>query len=202
MKKLATLLLPLSLISTSVLADTKNFVGLSAGLNLNFISAGVKLVDGADSFDGLGGKQTQTAGVDAAYGYVPFGTNTVFTVGLDADLSNATVAEATVDGTTGTVKQGNRFGIYFAPGVVVAKETLIYGKVGYNQMKGTVSVDTASVSKNFRGVSYGAGTKIMISNVTFLKIEIGRYTFDSKTVDTATVKPSATVGTIGIGMRF
>jgi outer membrane immunogenic protein len=200
-------LLLASLVSASMIpaiaqADTKNFEGLSAGLNLNLISAAAKLAVVGDSLDGLGGKQTQTAAVDAAYG-LSLGGKGVLTIGLEADLSDATIASSTLDGDKLDVKLKNRYGVYLAPGVALTKDALVYAKLGYNQLKGELAGATGSASKTFRGVSYGAGARVMLSGNTFLKVEFGRYTFGSETVgDGADTKPSATVGTIGIGMNF
>jgi hypothetical protein len=208
-------LLLASLVSASMIpaiaqADTKNFEGLSAGLNLNLVSGGAKLSgeDSGDaySFDGLGGKQTQSVSVDVSYG-LSLGGSSVLTVGLDADLSDAKLATFTDadanDGFNVEVKQKNRYGVYVAPGIAVTKDALIYGKLGYNSMKGELSSPDGAVSQTYKGVSYGVGTKIMISKNTFFKVEASRYTFSSKTTDDDTsVKPSATVGTIGFGIKF
>ena len=206
-------LLIASLVSASMIpaiaqADTKNFEGLSAGLNLNLISGGVKLSVGNVSLDSLGGKQTQSIAVDAAYGFA-MGGKGVLTIGIDADLSDAKIASFSDpdENVTGdfSVKQKSRYGIYIAPGVAVTKDTLVYGKVGYNRMKGEISDADTSASLNFNGVSYGVGTKIMISKDAFFRIEVSRYTFSSKAdpdVPALSYKPAATVGTIGLGMNF
>jgi outer membrane immunogenic protein len=177
---------------------------------LNLISGGAKISGvesgNAFSFDSVGGKQTQGVSVDVSYG-LSLGGSSVLTIGLDADLSDAKLATFTdadtVNGFNVEVKQKNRYGVYVAPGIAVTKDALIYGKLGYNSMKGELSFDAGSVSQTFKGVSYGVGTKIMISKNTFFKVEASRYTYSSKTTDDGTsVKPSATVGTIGFGIKF
>jgi len=204
-------LLLASLISASMIpaiaqADTKNFEGLSAGLNLNLISGGVKLSVGAVSLDSLGGKQTQSVAVDAAYGFA-MGGKGVLTIGIDADLSDAKIASFSDPDGDFSAKQKNRYGIYVAPGLAVTKDALVYGKIGYNKMKGDISDEETGVSAslNFDGVSYGVGAKIMLSKEAFIRVEASRYTFSSKSdpaIPAISYKPSATVGTIGIGMNF
>ena len=209
-------LLMASLVSVSMIpaiaqADTKNFEGLSAGLNLNLISGGLKLsgVDGstgAFSLDALGGKQTQSASVELSYGF-SLGGNSVITVGLDADLSDAKLASYSDDDSDGInveVKQKNRYGVYVAPGIAITKDALVYAKLGYNKMKGELSFTGGeSASENFNGVSFGIGSRIMISKNTFFKVEAARYNFSSKSIeDLGSIKPSATVGSIGLGIKF
>jgi opacity protein-like surface antigen len=204
MKKLLASMVVLAsplLISGAALADTKNFQGLSAGLNLNLVQGGAKLEYDGLTVDGFGGKQSQSAAIDIAYG-IPFGAEGVLTVGIDADLSDTKIFSTTDPDLDINIKQKNRYGIYFAPGIAITKDALIYGKLGYSKMKGELSSSDGTGSLNFGGVSYGVGTRIMISKTSFFKVEASRYTFGSETTDDASIKPSATVGTIGIGFKF
>ena len=120
---------------TTSSAGTKNFEGFSAGLNLNMLSAGIDYTEaGSRSF--LGGKQAISAGLDAAYGF-NLSDSGVLTVGLEADVTSPEIWNST-DGAS-SAKQKNRYGIYIAPGALINKDTMVYGKVGYNSMKGDVS---------------------------------------------------------------
>jgi hypothetical protein len=178
-------------------ADTKNFEGLSVGLNLNLISSGLKVTDGADAIDSFGGKEATSAALDLAYG-LKIGDTGVLTLGLDVDLSNPTIFQATLDGENLSAKQKNRYGVYVAPGTAINKDTLLYGRLGYNRLKGEITLGGDTGSETYNGVSYGLGVKVMISKDAFVKVEANRLTFSSKDG----LEPSATVGTIGVGIKF
>lgn len=198
------LALTAAILPTTSIADTKNFEGFSGSLNMSLVSSGIKLTGDGLVGDGLGGKQEYSAGVDLGYG-VKLSDTGIFTVGIDADFVQPTVFTLTADGDTLTAKQKNRFGIYFAPGTVIGKDTLIYGKVGYNSMKGEVTGSGGwdiRRSETFTGFGYGLGIKTMISPQAFLKIELNRLSFGSETVGAAQYKPSATTGVLGIGTSF
>jgi outer membrane immunogenic protein len=178
-------------------ADTKNFEGFSVGLNLNLVSSGIKVTDGADSVDSFGGKETSSAGLDLAYG-IKIGDTGVITLGLDVDLSNPTIFESNAGGDQLSAKQKNRYGVYVAPGTAINKDTLLYGRLGYNRLKGEVTENGVTGTETYSGGSYGLGIKVMLSKDTFVKVEANRLTFSSKDG----LKPSATVGTIGFGIKF
>ena len=188
--------------SGAVLADTKNFEGLSAGVNLNLISGGVKITNGADSIDSFGGKQTMSGSLDLAYG-IKVGNTGIFTLGVEFDLSKPTLFSSVESGNTLSIKQGSRYGIYIAPGTALNKDTLLYGRIGFHKLKGEIldSVD-GDVSQKFSGFSYGLGIKTMLSKDAFIKVEANRLTYGSETADGIQLKPSATAGTIGIGINF
>jgi hypothetical protein len=195
-------LLLASLVSASMIpaiaqADTKNFEGLSAGLNLNLIHAGIKLTEDGDTLDGLGGKEAASVALDVAYGF-KLGNSSVLTLGIDVDFSKPKIASLN----DFSVKQKSRYGIYLAPGTAINKDTLFYGRLGYNKLEGELEIDGTSAKQKFNGVSYGVGIKTMISKSTFVKVEANRLTYSSKTLEGVGFEPSATVGTVGIGMNF
>jgi opacity protein-like surface antigen len=195
------LALTAAILPATSIADTKNFEGLSAALNLGFFSGGIKLTEGADIVDGFGGKQTFGAGFELAYGAKMSDTGVV-TVGIDADLTQPEVFSATLGGDALSAKQKNRFGVFFAPGTVINKDTLLYGKLSYNSMKGEISTNGASASDTFTGMGYGLGVRTMISPTAFVKVEVNRVSFGAETIGDASIKPSGTTGVLGIGTSF
>jgi opacity protein-like surface antigen len=202
MKKLAIVCV-LAAVSfpTASFADTKNFEGMSAAFNLGFISAAIKDVDGADTVDGFGGKQSYVAGFDLAYGAKMSDTG-VITVGIDADLSQPEIFAANTGGNALTAKQKNRFGVFIAPGTVINKDTLLYGKASYNSMKGEINAGGTVFSDTFTGFGYGVGIKTMVSPTVFVKVEVNRVSFGAETIDGTSNKPSGTTGVLGIGTSF
>jgi len=101
-----------------------------------------------------------------------------------------------------TATQKNRFGIFLAPGAVINNDTLIYGKLSYNSMKGELSANDGSLSETFRGIGYGFGVKTMISPTVFMKVEVNRISYGGEIIDGVTYKPSGTTGVLGIGTSF
>jgi hypothetical protein len=196
------LALTAAILPATSIADTKNFEGVSVGLNLNMVSAGIDATEDTGERTFLGGKQAFSAGLDVAYGF-SLSDSGVMTVGLEADVTSPEIWN-TAGGPDGvlSLKQKNRYGLYFAPGVVVTKDTLIYGKVGYNSMKGEIEGGGGRISDRFTGVGYGFGVKTMISPQAFLKIEINRHSYGSEVLDGTSIKPAGTTGVLGIGTSF
>jgi opacity protein-like surface antigen len=192
--------------STASFADTKNFEGFAGSLNLGLISSGIKLSGGDAVFDGFGGKSAFSGGIDLGWGTKISDTG-VLTVGVEADLIQPDVFNVNAGGgDTLTAKQKHRYGIYVAPGTVIGNDTLVYGKVGYNSMKGELvgAGDFAEFtrSQSFTGFGYGLGIKTMITPQAFLKVEVNRLSYSSEIIGSGTFEPSSTVGVVGIGTSF
>ena len=198
------------------MADNSNFTGFSVGLNLNFVEGGLKYSEVENgqltSTDSMGGKEATVASIEGTYGFTLSPTAVVL-IGIEADLSDAKLHESAyfdVIPQTLNIKQKNRYGVSIAPGMVLSKETLLYGKLIYNSMKGEVSgigerngaANPFSISKTFKGVGYGAGIKTMISKTTFVKAEVVRTNYSGENIDGGDWKPRSTYGTLGIGMNF
>jgi opacity protein-like surface antigen len=206
MKKLAiACVLTVASIPTVTFADTKNFEGFAASLNLGLASPGIKTTVGNLVFDSFGGTSEFTGGIDLSWG-AKISETGVLTVGIEADLIQPDVANFSGGGDTLAAKQKNRYGIYVAPGTVIGRDTLVYGKAGYNSMKGEIvgAGDFADLnrSQSFTGFGYGLGIKTMITPQAFLKVEVNRLSYSSETIGVWTVEPSGTVGVIGIGTSF
>jgi opacity protein-like surface antigen len=196
------LALTAAILPITSIADTKNFEGFSGSLNLGLVSAALKLNDGADIADGFGGKQSFVAGVDLAYGAKMSDTG-VITVGVEADLTQPEILTQNLGGTVLSAKQKNKFGLFLAPGTVVNKDTLLYGKLSYNSMKGQIIEDGVAWSDTYKGFGYGVGIKTMISPTVFVKVEVNRVSFGGETRDGwGILKPSGTTGVLGIGTSF
>jgi opacity protein-like surface antigen len=207
MKKLATVcVLAAAGFPTASFADTKNFEGFAGSLNLGLASPGIKTTVGNVVFDSFGGNSEFSGGIDLSWG-TKISETGVLTVGVEADLIQPDVFNVNAgDGDTLAAKQKNRYGIYVAPGTVIGRDTLVYGKVGYNSMKGElvgagVFTDLTR-SQSFTGFGYGLGIKTMLTPQAFLKVEVNRLSYSSETIGVWTVEPSGTVGVIGIGTSF
>ncbi len=199
------LVLTAAILPATSIADTKNFEGFSGSLNLGLASPGLKTSVGNLVFDSFGGRSEFTGGIDLSWG-TKISETGVLTVGIEADLIQPDVVSFAGGGDSLTAKQKNRYGIYLAPGTVIGRETLVYGKVGYNSMKGEMvgagDFTDLNRSQSFTGFGYGLGVKTMITPQAFLKVEVNRLSYSSETIGAWTVEPSGTVGVVGIGTSF
>lgn len=165
---------------------------------MNLLAGGLKFSQSENYFY-YGGASAQYQSLDVAYGF-KIGTSSVLTAGAEYNFGEPKIYEETLSGEYKSFKQRQRYGVFLAPGLAVSKEALLYAKLGWNQARADIVPEGNSA--NFRAYGYGAGSKLMISNQVYIKVEAIRQTFNSKTIDTVTNKPSATVGTIGVGISF
>jgi opacity protein-like surface antigen len=207
MKKLAMVcVLAAASFPAASFADTKNFEGFAGSLNLGLVSSGIKASADDAVFDSFGGNSEFSGGIDLSWG-TKISETGVLTVGVEADLIQPDVFNVNGGGgDTLTAKQKNRYGIYVAPGTVIGRDTLVYGKVGYNSMKGELvgagDFGDFTRSQSFTGFGYGLGIKTMLTPQAFLKVEVNRLTYSSETIGGGTFEPSSTAGVIGIGTSF
>lgn len=197
MKKLL-LVAALSVATTSVFAQAKNFEGFNAGVNLSSVGASTKTTLDGESI-GFGG-QSVVPSVEVGYNFV---ADEKFVIGLSGtyDLSKTDSGMLT-DGIK--LEGKNRYSVNIKPGYVVTPTVLVYGIVGYNKMEG--SVTTLPEKTNFNGIGYGVGAQVMLDKNLYFKVEAQKVSFSSKTTtfngDAVTYKPEATSATIGIGYKF
>jgi opacity protein-like surface antigen len=183
MKKLL-LVAALSVATTSVFAQAKNFEGAYVGIDLNLRSSTAK-IDASDidsgasgTIDGLG-RQSINGTLDFGYNYALDGK---FLVGVGAtyDLNNTTLAEASVsddgESTSVSLKEKNHYSIYVTPGFKVSEGTLAYGKLAYHHSKVVDSV--GELSETVYGLGYGAGIKTMLDKNMYLKVEVQNYSVE------------------------
>lgn len=177
------------------------FEGFSAGANLNFANAATELTVSSVKYS-QGGPNSQFASVQAAYGFAT-GKDWILSLGLSYGLGDAKSGEITASGSGYNLKARNIWNVYLEPGVKVNTSTLAYGKIAYSGMKGILTVTNGtSDSEKFTGWGYGAGVRVMTSPTMYWQVEFVQTNFDSKTDNGLTAKPSATVGTVGFGMKF
>lgn len=206
MKKLiAVAFLTSGLAFSAQAADTKNFEGFSAGLNLNMFSMGVAVTD--TRTDTSGGDPVESYSFDATYGF-KIGPSRVLSVGIEYDLGKPQIYRSfypLMEDPEWKIRQKQRYGIYVAPGIAISKEALLYAKLGWGQWKGESEAffrNGSSNSLTFGGFNYGIGAKLMVSDRVFVKVEAIRHSFNSEKNGISNLKPSASMGTIGIGRNF
>lgn len=191
--------------SSSAFAQSKNFEGFTAGINVSSVGGSTKVngtdEDGAPG-SGTTGQQSFVPGIELGYNFaasdsVILGftatydfTKTKFLDGNDADGSISTDGQ-------------NRYSLNFKPGYVVAPNVMLYATVGYNSISlKSTSTGQPNISKRLSGIGYGAGISVMLSKNIFAKAEVQQVNYNSWTYDDDSIKPSTTIGTIGIGYKF
>ncbi len=191
--------------SSSAFAQAKNFEGFTAGINVSSVGGSAK-VNGTDE---SGGSQSETSGQQSFVPGIELGYNFAASdsviLGFTAtyDFTKTKFFDASdVDSFDSGYGQ-NRYSINFKPGYVIAPNVMLYATVGYNSMtlksSGTGEPD---ISKRLNGIGYGAGISVMLSKNIFAKAEVQQVGYNSLTSGDDTVKPSTTIGTIGIGYKF
>lgn len=189
--------------ATGASAQTSNFEGFSGGLNLNAVAATTQIELFDTTLDGIG-QQSYNASLQGAYGFVT-GPSSIISIGASYGLGKSKAGEIS-DGTDSiNISAKNQLSIYVEPGFLVGNSTLVYGKLSYEKAKieGSSS-DGDSASTSINGTGIGAGSRTMLNKTTYLQVEFKRVSYRSTTFgdgDTS-FKASATLGTIGIGMKF
>lgn len=196
----------LSIATGTAFAQTANFTGFSAVVNLNTVAVNTKVsLEELASFDGIG-QQSWGASIQGAYGF-ELSNSSVLSVGATYGLSKSKAGSLTVegeDGGTAALKLKNQMSIYVEPGFLLSDKTMVYGKVAYESGKGTADFTGGdSESQKIKGSSFGFGIRTMIDKNTFIQAEIKQVGYKAKEYESfGSIKTKATVGTIGFGMKF
>lgn len=181
-------------------AQTANFEGFSAAVNLNAVAAGSKFsanIEGPSTVDGLG-QQSWNGGIQAAYG-LAIGPGAVLSIGGTYTLGSSKGGE--IVGLVQTTMK-NAYSAYLEPGFMVGDRTLAYGKISYEGAKGVLAGGGEEVSKTITGTGFGFGLRTMLDKSAFMQVEIKQVTYTNVDLDGASFKPRSTVGSVGIGLKF
>ena len=174
--------------STSLMAQTKSFEGVSVGIFAGAIGAEADGSVTGTSTTGSGslGKVSGIAGVDLAYGFA----GGMFAVGatyvpMKAKFGSGT-GKDTTSGTTITGELKDHYTIYIQPTYVVNKDAALFAKLAYAHAD-IKTTNTTSASSDVEGWGYGVGLKTFLTPSTFVQVE-GTYT------DYDTIKGTKTNG--------
>ena len=188
-----------TLMAPQAFAQANNFAGVSVGLNGNLATTATELSapTGLVKF----GESSQNASVQAAYGLV-MGSIAVLNLGVTYNLGDLKGGLFTSAGNSFEMKGKDMYSFYIEPGVTLSNATLIYAKLAYLGVKGEITGSGITASENFDGVGYGAGIRAKLDRNLFLQVEFAQSNFNSKTIQGASLKPTASIGSIGIGYLF
>ncbi len=217
MKKLL-LVAALSVATTSVFAQAKNFEGPSAALTVSTVGANTNYkssdADGSFGFDA--GKTTLVSGVDFSYA-TAIDSNWLIGVGITYDLNKTKSGTFTFDDTPSGGDSGslslttkNHYSLYVQPTYAVNNSTALFAKLGYHKLKGVIdgvsNGDAASVSSNFNGIGYGVGVKTFINKNLFVQAEAQLVDYKKKSFTedgmTESYKIKSTAGIVSVGYKF
>ena len=210
--------------STSLMAQSKSFEGVSLGLSASVVGAEVSgnsasSSPGTRSSSGSIGKVAEIAAIDLSYGY-PVSNNFLVAIGASYTPGKAKAGTGTYtgDGTTGdtngklNLEISDPYTIYIAPTYAVSKDAALYAKLGYSKADVNVTAtDSASLSKkpgDLEGITYAIGSKILLNNNLYIGVEASLTEYDSisatRTTGSVNVNADATVaqGTITLGYKF
>jgi hypothetical protein len=200
MKKIITAA-ALAVIATGASAQASNFEGFSAGLNLNTVSTNSKITEPGLVLDGIG-QQSWNGGIQGAYGFVASPT-TVVSVGVTYALGKSKAGAINENSGNASFEAKNQLSVYVEPGFLINNSTLVYGKLSYEKAKIDAAADGSStLSKSVNGTGFGFGARTMINKTTYLQVEIKQINYGSARFDASEFKTKATVGTVGVGMKF
>jgi hypothetical protein len=210
--------------STSLMAQSKSFEGVSLGLSASVVGAEVSgsstsSSPGTRTASGSIGKVAEIAAIDLSYGY-PVNNNFLIAIGASYTPGKAKAGTGTYtgDGTTGdtngklNLEIKDPYTIYIAPTYAVSKDAALYAKLGYSKADVNVTAtDSAALSKkpnDLEGITYAIGSKILLNNNVYIGVEASLTEYDrisaTRTTGSVNVNADATVaqGTITLGYKF
>jgi opacity protein-like surface antigen len=204
----------LTAIAGSAMAQATAFEGFTAGLNVGSVggtSSITQSVEGIGTATADWGQQSFVPGVELGYNYAAT-QNIVLAVTATYDFADSKLGQQNIsfdaDSASINFKGQNRYSINLKPGYVITPSTMVYATVGYNSMTvKTGGFTAAASSSSFSGIGYGLGLAVMATKNIFVKAEFQQINFGSKSITgaeefNASLKPSLTVGTIGVGYKF
>jgi hypothetical protein len=217
--------------STSLMAQSKSFEGVSLGLSASAIGAEVSgsTTNSVSSASGSLGKTAEIAAIDLSYGFA-MGPNGLIQVGASYTPGKAKAGSGTYTdngrNATSTDLDGrinlevkDPYTIYIAPTYAISKDAAIYFKVGYSKADiNTSAVGTGAVlSKkpaDLEGMTFGIGSKTMLTPNLYLGVEANITDYDTITAtqeavsggstSAKTIKADVTTvqGVVTIGYKF
>jgi hypothetical protein len=204
--------------STSLMAQSKSFEGVSVGLFGSIVGAEVDgtVTDSNNAVSsGTIGKVTPVAGIDASYTFAT-GSNGFIGVGATYLAGEAEFGLGTADSSNDATKTfkgkiKDHYSVYIQPGYALNKDSAVYGKLSYNHADFNIT-NAVRQPGDLEGWGYGIGLKTFLNANTFVQVEASYTEYDSLTATrtatggtglvTASGTPAIAAGTITIGYKF
>lgn len=223
MKKLL-LVAALSVATTSVFAQAKNFEGafIEGGLAVGSNNTKTSYTQGTYSGNSEDGGQSYLKG-QLSLGYMK-AINEKFLLGASVGtvLGSITAGESSnSNGERDITKAKNNYSVALIPAYALSDKLVVRGKISYNKSK----IESSGISENnddlynyahtgkFSGFGLGLGAQYFITKNVYAAIDIERVQYSSKNLAMTVngqpfsdavlnVKPSNTVGLISVGYKF
>ncbi len=173
------------------------FDGVNIGLSLNAVGAETTASSGTDSI--TLGQTTFNGTLFAQYGVMST-NNALVSVGVSYDLGNINSGEGTTGGSSFRVVGENHYSVYLEPGVLLNKNLMLYGRVGYHSFEGRILGLAGTQSFNGAGLAFGMRTKI--NRDVSLQTEVEGVSYSSETYAGTTYKPKTVAGKVGLVYQF
>ncbi len=222
MKVRALLAIPLISCGFCLDAVAAPFVGFNAGLSLSGASNTLQVNNWTNNVFGPGNSGTLNgsagnqflATVNGGYTF-SLGEPFLLGVGASIDLVKSKLLSdpngAFLASPYDDIKQHNHYAIYAKPGYLIAPNTEAYVKLAYHSMSVEDPNSIAAVtSQRYSGFGYGAGLRTVIADRWSAFVEVEQIAYQSRSdsavnggnAPTASVKPSSTLGTVGLEYTF
>ena len=213
--------------STSLMAQSKSFEGVSLGITASVVGAEVSgststNTNSANSSSGTVGKVTEIAAIDLSYA-LSTGSNSLIAIGVNyipgkAKLGGGTFTDGAnlglqnEDSTTSTSASiKDPYTIYIAPTYAISKDAALYVKVGYSHadinVSSTGTERVTSSPSTLEGWTYAIGSKTMLTPNTYFGVEASVTDYDNLSATltngkTVSANPKVAQGTIALGYKF
>lgn len=189
-----------ALLSTAAFSQATNLGGPSMGIDFNLSHASSKFRVGNNTFNP--DDQSGDVGVRAAYGFA-LGDKFLLGVGATYGLGDMKAGTTSVGGVSYELTGKEQYSLYVEPGFPLSASTLAYGKVFYQNTKWETQPSLgAKMSDNFDGTGYGLGLRSMLTSNAYVQVELSQIEYSERSFNGLASKPSATVGSLGVGYKF
>jgi hypothetical protein len=131
-----------------------------------------------------------------------FALNSSYTLGLkiSGDFKSGEYGAGDVAGTETKVVEKNHYSVAVEPGYVVNPKLLVFGILAHHTA--IAEIEGVSGHARMNGIGYGIGFKQTVADHLFIMAELQRIDYGRETIDVSTIKPSSTVGAVGLGYHF
>jgi hypothetical protein len=198
MKKIVALGFVSAICAGSAFAQVSNFTGPSVGAGIDFKSTTLEVSGGGANFSGLG-SQNIIGTISGDYGFA-LGDTSVALIGAKFDLNKTQIAKASGGGASVTLEESNHYSLFVAPGMLLNDKTLAFAKLSLESAK--YGLDGGGRTQEGHGIGYGVGIRTHITGNWFANVEAGRIAYNSKDIDSASMKTGSTVASFGVSYKF
>lgn len=175
--------------------------GFALGVSTGLLTTGSGYSDANLSIDALG-RSVSVSSVTADYTFRGLGPGAMI-LGADYDLTNPRLASFRDTTTNFSIKQDRRWGLYLAPGMLLTPNAIAYLKVAHHWLDLVGQGDRSGQSYQFKGWTYGLGTRIFIDRNIYLSLEWLQSDYGAEAIPgSARLAPEGTYGLLGVGIRF